>query len=269
VLATSVEALHSYPLTGDPPATLVRGDLSGLIVVADTAYYVDTNNPGVQSVPVGGGTPQRLVDMPLPGDGAVTDGEALYFKGYGMGIVRISLADATMTTLPLPPGTSSNALAVHAGFVYVAGEDLRAASGTLMNGLIARVSISSGAAETIVVGVGHTWNLVADPGGLTWVQDPPSFEGNGSIVRANFDGTGIRTLANHGASALAVSGGDLYVASDSISKIPLAGGDETVLVSGLKAPGLLVVSDGNAAWVDPATRALSDTTPSAVMTICW
>jgi hypothetical protein len=249
--------------------TLVHGDLSGLVVVGETAYFVETNTPSVQSVPVGGGTPKLLVNMPLPGEGAITDGEALYFTGYGGGIVRISLADSTIKTLPLPPGTSPNALAVHGGFVYVAGEDLRAASGTLMNGLIARVSISAGVAEAIVVGVGHTWNLVADPGGLTWVQDPPSLEGSGSIVRANFDGTGIRTLANHGASALAVSGSDLYVANGSISKISLAGGAETVLVPGLKAPALLIVGDGNAAWVDPATRALSDTTPSAVMTTCW
>jgi hypothetical protein len=269
VLATSTEALRSYSVAGDGALTLVQGDLSGLVVVGGTAYYVDVNNPGVRSLPVSGGTPKALVEMPVPGDGAVADGEALYFKGYGTGIVRISLADATVKTLPLPPGTFPNALAVQGGFVYVAGEDLRAASGTLMNGLVARVNISSGAAEAIVVRVGHTWNLVADPGGLTWVQDPPSLEGNGSIVRANLDGTGMRTLANHGASALAVSGSDLYVASDSISRIPLAGGTETVLVPGLKAPGLLIVGDRNAAWVDPATKALSDATPSAIVTTCW
>jgi len=59
------------------------------------------------------------------------------------------------------------------------------------------------------------------------------------------------------------------VAWDSISKIPLVGGAETVLVSGLKSPGLLTISGGNAAWMDPASQALSDPTAPALMTTCW
>jgi len=88
-------------------------------------------------------------------------------------------------------------------------------------------------------------------------------------VRARLDGTGARTLLSHAARAIAVDGGDLYVAWDGITKVPLAGGAEVPLVSGGKAPGLLVVAGGNAAWVDPVSQAKSDPTVPALMTTCW
>lgn len=282
VLAASTQGLLSFPLAGGPATTLATGDVFGLVVVGESAYFVtdhavgapnaqgkQASTPALYSVPLGGGTPSPVLDMPLDVEGAVADGDAIYFKGYGPGITRVALADAALTTLPLPTGMVAFSLALRDGVVYAAGQDFRSASGTTMNGLIARIQISGGAAETIVANIGHPWSLVADANGLTWVQDPPGVIGNGSIVRARLDGTGLRPLADHGASALAVGGSDLYVAWDGISKIPLTGGAETVLVGGLKAPGLLALSGRNAAWIDPATKALSDPTPSALMTVCW
>jgi hypothetical protein len=282
LIAASTEGLRLFPSGGAAFSTLTQGDLPGLVVIGQTAYFLADHAVGapnaqgkqpstqaLYSLPLAGGDPTLVLDMPLDGGGAVTDGTAIYFKGYGPGLPRVVIADGSRTDLPLPAGMVAFALALQDGFVYVAGQDFRAASGTTLNGLIARVPTSGGAPETLVANIGHPWNLVADAGGLTWVQDPPGFAGDSHIVRANRDGTGQRTLANHGASSLAVSGGDLYVAWDSISKIPLAGGAETVLVGGLKGPGLLTISSGNAAWMDPANQALSDPTFPALMTTCW
>jgi hypothetical protein len=152
--------------------------------------------------------------------------------------------------------------------LYVAAEDLTSTSAT--NGLILRLPAAGGAATTIVSNIGHPWSLVADTTGLYWSQDPPTGTfGNGQIVRAALDGTGQRTLVNHEATSLVLSDGDLYLTMGSLSKIPAGGGDEVPLVTGLKNPGLLTISDGNAAWVDPVSKALSDPTVPSLMTTCW
>jgi hypothetical protein len=121
-----------------------------------------------------------------------------------------------------------------------------------------------------VTNIGHPWNLVADASGLSWVQEPPvGVYADSHIVRAGLDGSGARALVSHGARTLAVSGGDLYLAWDGIAKIPVGGGTETMLVPGLKAPGLLSVAGGNAVWVDPVSQARSDPTVPSLMTTCW
>jgi hypothetical protein len=76
---------------------------------------------------------------------------------------------------------------------------------------------------------------------------------------------GVGTVAR----ALAIDGGFLYFAWDTIGKVPVAGGPEITLVSGLNAPGSLAVSGGNAVWVDPVFQALSDPTMPQLMTTCW
>jgi len=280
-LATGT-VLQRFSLTGDPALTLTQAsDMRGLVVVGQTAYFTADHPVGVPnaeskqssttalySVPLAGGAATLVLDMPFNIDGAVTDGTAIYFSGYGGGIVRVVVVDASQSTLSLARSLEVNAIAVHDGVVYVAATDLGSASPT--NGTIVAIPATGGSARTVLANIGHPWNLVAAASGLYWVEDPPvGTFGDGHVSGAGLDGSGVRTLMLHGARALALDGGYLYFAWDIIGKVPVAGGQETTLVPGLKAPGLLTVSAGNAAWVDPVVLALSDPTVPSLMTTCW
>jgi hypothetical protein len=281
VLATGTE-LQRFSLTGDPALTLTQAsDMLGLVVVGQTAYFTaghpvgapnaqgkQSRTTALYSVPLAGGVATLVLDMPLNIDGAVTDGTAIYFSGYGGGIMRFVAADASQSTLSLALSLEVNAIAVHDGVVYVAAIDLGSASPT--NGTIVAIPATGGSARTVLGNIGHPWNLVAAASGLYWVEDPPvGTFGNGHVARAGLDGSSVRTLMLHGARALALDGGYLYFAWDTIGKVPVAGGQESTLVPGLKTPGLLAVSGGNAVWVDPTSQALSDPTVPSLMTTCW
>jgi hypothetical protein len=281
VLATGTD-LQQLPLTGDPALTLTHAEeMRGLVVVGQTAYFVaghpvgapdaqgkQSSTTALYSAPLGGGAPTLVLDTPFNIEGAVTDGTAIYFSGYGGGVGRVAVADGSRTDLPLPPALGVNALALHAGVLYVAATDLSSASAT--NGIIVKIPADGGSMQPVVANIGHPWNLVADASGLFWVEDPPvGTFADSRIVRAGLDGSGARTLVPHGARALVVSGGDLYFAWDAIARVPVGGGAVTTLVSGLKAPGLLGVSKGNAVWTDPVSQALSDPTVPSLSTTCW
>jgi hypothetical protein len=280
VLATGSD-LQRFPLNGDPALTLAQASgMRGLVVVGQTAYFTadhpvgaptaqgkQSSTTALYSVPLAGGTATLFIDMPLNIDGAVTDGTAIYFNGYGAGIVRVVVADGSASTLPLALGV--NAIAVHGGVVYAAATDLTSTNPS--NGLIVRMPTTGGPPQTIVANIGHPWSLVADANGLYWAEDPPvGVFGDGHVARAGLDGSGVRTLLPHGARALAVDGADLYFAWDAIGKVPLGGGAVTTLVPGpLKAPGMFTISNGNAVWVDPVFQALSDPTEPLLVTTCW
>jgi hypothetical protein len=209
-----------------------------------------------------------MLNTPLNMDGAITDGVALYTPGYTSSVTRVAIADGARTDLSLPNGLLIDTLALHAGIIYVAAQDLTSMSAT--NGIIVKVPTTGGAVETVVANIGHPRSLVADASGLYWIEEPPIGQFVDShIVHAGLDGKGAKTLLPHGANSLVVSDGFLYIAAPGISKLPLAGGDETPLVTGLQDPGKLVVAGGNAAWLDPVVQALSATTPPSLMTVCW
>ncbi len=281
VLATG-RTLQRLSLAGTPPLTLTQASgMRGLIVVGQAVYFsaehpvgrpdAQGKQPGTSAlyaVPLAGGAPTLVLDKPFNVDGAATDGVAIYFPGYGPGITRVAVADGAESALALPRALGVNAVAVHAGFVYVAAYDGLSASPS--KGVIVKIPTAGGAPQTLVSNIGNPWSLVADGSGLFWVEDPP--EGtfaDGHIARADLDGRNVRTLVAHGAHSLAVEGGDLYFASDSINRLPVGGGHVMTLVPGLNAPGLLTVANGNAVWVDPVTQALSDPTVPSLMTTCW
>ena len=115
--------------------------------------------------------PRWFADAPLDIDGAVADSTAIYFNGFGDGIVRVAVADGARTDLALPAGLSVDAIAVNGGAVYVAAQDLASTSPT--NGLIMKMPATGGPAQTLITNIGHPWSLVADASGLFWVEDPP------------------------------------------------------------------------------------------------
>jgi hypothetical protein len=282
VVATSVSGLTSYPSDGSTPTTITHmSDANGLVLAGGSAFFTAeitagapnaqgkvSSAPALFSVPLAGGAPPTLeLDTFVNMDGAVTDGAAVYAPGAS-GVVRVAVADGARTDLPLPMSFIVDALAVHAGTLYVAAQDLANTSAT--NGAIVALPTTGGEMKTLVANIGHPSTLVADPSGLYWTEEPPIGQFTEShVVHAGLDGKGKTTLLAHGARSLAVSDGALYLAMDGISRLPLAGGAEIPLVTGLQGPGRLVVADGNAAWVDPEFPSRSATTAPSLMTVCW
>jgi len=282
VVATSLGGVTSFPLDGSAPAPIVQmRDAYGLVLAGGSAFFEGTfpvgqpnaqgkvsSGSGLFSVPLSGGVPTLQTDAFLElEDRAVSDGTAIYAPGVN-NIVRIAAADGARSELPLPTAFTVDALAVHAGTLYVAAQD--GANQSATNGVIVSLPVTGGPMKTLAENIGHPWTLIADASGLYWEEDPPTGQFTAShVVRTGLDGKGKTTLLDHGARSLVVSDGALYVAMDGLSKVPLAGGDEVPLVTGLQGPGLLVVSDGNAAWIDPEHQALSATTEPSLMTVCW
>jgi hypothetical protein len=238
-------------------------------VIGDHAYYEDLRDQHLYVVPLAGGPATDLLPMaPMMTPGA-TDGSTLFVSSYA-GAKLTAMTPPAMRPVPIPllGGELIDAIAVYGDWIYVAAQDL--ASRDPSNGLIERVPKAGGTAERIVGGIGHPWSLVAGSAGLFWEQDPPTGTyGNGDIMSAASDGSGVAVLVKSvAASGLALEGDTLIFASDIIGKVPVSGGSVAVVASGVTAPGFLTVVGGNVVWVDRATKALSDAAPSTIETAC-
>ena len=276
------DGLRRVPASGGPDMTIANADEpSALAVLNGVAYFTafqpvgspDSNGKQssqtvFESVPVSGGDPTVLPDVAVGNLARATDDDSLYFDGLGpASVVKLTPPSMTPVTLALEAALLIDAIAVHGDYVYVAGQDLTAGA-TLQNGVIERVPKRGGTAQRLLSNIGHPWSLIADDTGLYWAQDPPGFEGSGTIVHANLDGTSPRTFVEESARSLAIVNGQLVIAWDGIQAVPLSGGRPEVVASDLTAPGMLVVVGGNVAWVDPVEKALSDPTVPRVMTAC-
>jgi hypothetical protein len=215
-----------------------------------------------------GGTPQTIPGI-APGNLAhAVDDDSLYFDAIGANaaVLKLTPPSATPVELDLNGSLLINAIAVHDGQVYVAGDDFASPSAT-QNGVIERVAKSGGRAERLVSDIGHPFNLVATDDGLYWTEDPPNF-GSGHIVHSNLDGSSRRSLLETSASSLAVAGGRIYFTAGDVESISTSGGSATTLATDLQNPGMLLVTGSNLVWLDPATKARSDPTVPSVMTTC-
>ncbi|HEX4336782.1 MAG TPA: hypothetical protein VH062_12770 [Polyangiaceae bacterium] len=221
-----------------------------------------------QSVSADGGTPQTIPSM-TPGTLAhAVDDDSLYFDVVSANaeVLKLTPPSTTPVELDLDGSILINAIAVHDGEVYIAGDDLTSLSSG-QNGVIERISKNGGPSKRLVWGIGHPFNLIASDDGLFWVEDSEDF-GPSHIVHCDFDGSSRGNLLETTASSLAIANGRLYFTAGDVESIPIAGGKPTIVASGLKSPGMLQVTGGNLVWVDPAERALSDPTVPGVMTTC-
>jgi hypothetical protein len=185
-------------------------------------------------------------------------------------IVKLTPPSTTPQTLSLDGPILISGIAIHGGYVYVAGADLTA-NNTLGNGVLERVPLDGGPAEPLISNTGHMGDLVADDSGLYWVQGPPTFEGNSVIVGANLDGSSVKTLfddSSKSVGSLIVANGRLYFTSDAVYSMPASGGKPIVVSSDVSSPGMLLVAGGNVVWVDPAQQETSDPTVPKVLTAC-
>ena len=197
---------------------------------------------------------------------AATDTTTIYLSSGGA-LAALTPPAMTPVDIPLDGVLLVDAIAVYGGWIYVAAQEL---SGR-RQGLIERVPLGGGPAARIVTGIGHPWSLVAGDAGLFWAQDPAvGTYGNGDVMSAHLDGTALtKLLPQVSASALALEGDTLFIASDQIARMPASGGSVTVLAGGVTQPGFLAIAGRNVLWVDRATKALSDSTPSTIETTCY
>ncbi len=270
--------------TGQATPVAMVQDPSGLVALDGTLYFTAEEPAGApdaqgkqpseavfQSVPVDGGAPEPISGV-TPGNLAhAVDDDSLYFDALasssgGSAVMKLTPPSAEPVELALDGSILINAIAVHDGQVYVAGDDFKSSSQT-QNGVIERIPKNGGRAERLVSDVGHPFALVADDSGLYWVEDPAGF-GPAHVVHAGLDGSSRRELIEASDSSLALAAGRIYFSSDNLESIPTSGGEATTLATDLKSPGMFLVAGGNLVWVDPVTKALSDPTVPRLMTAC-
>jgi hypothetical protein len=255
-----------------------------LVALHDVLYFTATEPAGApdaqgkqgsesvfQSVPAGGGTPETIPGVTPGGLAHAVDDDSIYFDGLGSSsgvstVLKLTPPSTKPVELDLDGQILINAIAVHDGQVYVAGDDFKSSSQT-QNGVIERISKNGGKAQRLVSDIGHPFNLVADDDGLYWTEDPPNF-GQGNLVRSNLDGSSRRDLTEALDSALAVAAGRLYFVADALESIPTSGGKPATLTTGQSNPGMFLIVGGNLVWVDPASKARSDPTVPNVLTTC-
>jgi len=280
VLVLGSNEVMRVPIAGGTPVTLAQAaDPYGLLVIGDNIYFTAMHDSGpvdfqgkqpsttsLYVLPLAGGQPSIFLPTAPIAETWTTDGVSLFIAS-GQGVAMLTPPATTTVDLPFDGKGVIDAIAVNGDYVYVATQEL--AQNVPKNGAIQRLSKSGGAPQRIVADIGHPWNLVADDSGIYWAEDPPTGTyGNGHIMRAALDGTGITALSAHESTAMAIAGDNLYFESDIIGRMPKNGGDETTIVTGQTGEDFLKVAGGNLVWVNHASKALSDSTPTTVNTAC-
>jgi hypothetical protein len=267
VILTSSEIV-SVPLAGGDSKTIAQPDYPfGLLVAGGMAYFTAWHpSEALYSVPTTGGSPAWLMDSPPSWTFAVTDGTSLYFEPDASKLLKMTPPATTLTVLPLGAHAGLGSIAVHGDYVYVAEDDV--GTSDVNDGVIERVPKTGGVPERIVSGVAMPYNVVADASGLYWSEGPSGAFGAGRVAHAALDGSGVSTVRYHSALSLAVSGGNLFFASDSVGMIRASGGGVTTIASDVRTPGMLRALGSNVVWVDPAYRGMTDPTPVVVMAAC-
>ncbi len=272
-------SLSRVPLGGGEAVAIVAGNaMSGLVTTADSAFFSGTHPVGdvtpegkqssetaLYSVPLLGGTSTFIRDRFSFGHGAA-DATSVYVDDVLGKILEFTPPNATPIESPIGTGRSVRDLAVNSTDVFVAFDDL---SNATVRGGILKIPKGGGAALVIVATAGLPDAVAADDSAVFWFEQPPvGMFGQGHIARADLDGSKVTSLGALLATALAVGANYLYVLSDTMSRIPRVGGDPEVLASGFSGAGLLRVAGADAVWIDRYTKALSDSTPSSLMSLC-
>jgi hypothetical protein len=280
------DRIVSVPVAGGAPAVVaVPGDVYGLALLGDSAYYTGSQlgpvdpqgkqsaDSTLDSVPLAGGTPTTLLSPPPPtSEGLmVAGGASLYFGGPIPGslnsVGKLTPPGASLVDLPLDGTVFPYSIALHGDYLYVAAADIT--NNGFDNGVVERVPVSGGAATTLLSGIGHPTAIAVDDSGLYLAVDPLGFTGSGTVVRAHVDGSSMTTLLESGATSLALAGGRVYVATgDGIVSVSIDGGAPQQIAQGGKSTGMLRVVGGNLVWLDPVSKALSDNTVPVVQTAC-
>jgi hypothetical protein len=268
-------ALWRIPLLGGS-ATKVA-DVDGAYGLASVGHFAfltaehavgavgpkTSSESALYAVPLDGGDAVLVRDQ-FSFSYAVADVRSVYLTDAGGAILVYTPPSTVATTLSIDVKLSLRALAEHGSYLYVAAEDL-----AKQKGVILRIVKKGGATKTLITTAGLPDDLAADDQGIYWIEEAPyGTFGDGHIARADLDGTHVESLAGVSASSLAIDDDYVYFLADSLSRVPKRGGKVATLVDGLTGAGLLRVSGADALWVDRYSKALSDPTPSSLMTVC-
>jgi hypothetical protein len=267
------DALETIPFSGGTPQAIAAGgaDMLGLTVVGDAAYFTAER-------PVRGADVALFMASISSGDltwvadsfistYSVTDARSAYFSGFGLGsVVKFTPPSATPTMLDAG-NVSTRGLAVHGGDLYVAGIDYGAGNG--MAGIIVRLSKNGGTATALLHLAGLPLGVAVDDQAIYWIEQSPygTFD-TAHISRADLDGRHEQVLAKVDAGELVLDREYVYFLSESLNRVPKAGGAIELLVSGLDGPGLLQISGSDAIWVNLFNRSKSETRPSTLSVMC-
>ncbi|HEX4352016.1 MAG TPA: hypothetical protein VHZ95_03860 [Polyangiales bacterium] len=275
------DALEAIPFSGGTMQTIATGgeDMRGLTVVGDAAYFTsehpvgDPDPNGKQSsdqalyaASISTGDVTMVADS-FSSSASLSDDTSAYFAGVGFGSVLEFTPPSTTPTMIDAGKLETNAFAARNDDLYVAGIDYGAGNG--MAGLIVRVSKNGGAATMLLHLVGLPLDVAVDDHSIYWIEEAPyGTFGTGRIARADLDGKNEKTLAMVSAAELVLDHDSVYFLSDSLNRIPKAGGAIEVVASGLEGAAFLQISGSDAIWINLENRALSETRPMTLTTMC-
>jgi hypothetical protein len=175
--ATSVYLLGTDEV-GDPGASVVKvpiaggsvtplaqgGEGAGMVMDANSIYWIDSNTGDVLMVPISGGTPTTLVSGALPvslahGNGIALDATSVYWTNSGAGtVMKVPIGGGAPTTLA-SGGASANGMAVDATSVYWTDAVTNA---------VMKVPIGGGAMTVVATGEYPPFGIALDATNVYW-----------------------------------------------------------------------------------------------------
>ena len=224
-------------LPAPPPGYIAASWLptGGLALTASEVVFARAGNAyEIMAIPLAGGTLRTLASVSTPDfyststlQGLALSGSNVYFiDNYNHALSTVPLAGgavtAVVTSLGASTTTGSSVLALDGGNAY--WSELGSVSGcciTAGTGVIRRVSLSGGAAVTVVGGLDLPGSVSLDGANLAWTEA-------WRVGKATSSGANRATLASGIAAdmaRIAADASNVYVLDGSfIKKIPLGGG---------------------------------------------
>jgi hypothetical protein len=237
-------------------STPVQVQALGLAIDANNAYFFNTDDYQLYSVPLGGGTPTPLLTKVVQGDGNYVTvlGGTLYWTQPFQGVFSVPVTGGSATTIissDVYPNTitndGTNVFWANTADTYDIREDVVATS------IISTLPITVDAG----LGLDGLYEFSVDTNHVYWGD----FIGSGttSVYQANKDGSNVIVLASGYAGSvngLTIDANNVYFAVApgpyAIYQVPIGGGTVTTLASTQSLPVYTpLVTDGqNVYWME-------------------
>ena len=261
--------VNEVPLCGGATTTLVETSTlgsktlvpDGLAVAGGEVYFTthDFWNPdpngNVWRVSEAGGTPARLVDdLALPGPIVVSADGLLWIDSWQTteGRVMRSALDGTGITVLATSQNEPLALASSADkavWSVLGGYQS-------VGGAIFQTPMGGGMVDGFVVGLNTPLALSVRDANVYWADEGDlKVENSGRVMKAPLDPNASKatTLVSGGRpQGIAVDAANVYwtdSASQSVQRVPIAGGAPTTIAKGQVGPLAVTVDDSNVYWV--------------------
>jgi hypothetical protein len=227
----------------------------GLAIDSNNAYFFNTDNYQIYSVPLAGGTPTPVLSAVIPGDGQFLTviGGTLYWTQVFQGVFSVPVTGGSATTIASTeayPNTltndGTNLFWANTAGTYSIREDVLATS------TLSTIPVSPDAGP----GIDGIYFFAVDANHLYWGD----FIGSGTndVYQANKDGSNVIVLASGftgSINGLTIDDSNVYFAvspgQNGIFQVPIGGGTVTTLASsqGLPVYTPLVTDGQNVYWM--------------------